>query len=166
MKLVPYDRAQAVQYAHTWAYGRNPRYYDFEKIGGDCTNFSSQAIFAGSGVMDYTPTFGWYYINANDRAPAWTGVVYLYNYLTRERAAVGPVARDTSLYEVEAGDIIQLSFDGIRWAHTPIVVSVSDPPSPDTILVAAHSEDADNRPLSTYDYAGIRFLHIIGVYKL
>lgn len=115
--------------------------------------------------MDYTPTYGWYYINANDKAPAWTGVVYLYNYLTRAREAVGPFARDTGIFEMLPGDIVQLSFDGVRWAHTPIVVSVTNPITPENILVAAHSYDADYRPLSTYEYAGIRFLHIIGVYR-
>lgn len=83
LALLPYDRAAAVRYAHIWAYGRNPRYYDYESIGGDCTNFASQCIYAGAGVMNDTPTFGWYYINANDKAPAWTGVEYLYNFLTR-----------------------------------------------------------------------------------
>jgi hypothetical protein len=56
-----YDRRAAVEYAHRWAYGRNPRYYDFEKLGGDCTNFASQCLYAGSGVMNYTPQLGWYY---------------------------------------------------------------------------------------------------------
>ncbi len=42
-------------YAHLWAYGRNPRYYDYEGIGGDCTNFASQCIYAGAGVMNDTP---------------------------------------------------------------------------------------------------------------
>lgn len=165
LKLVPYNRAAAVRYAHAWAYGRNPRYYDYEELGGDCTNFVSQCLYAGAGVMDYTPTYGWYYIDANRKAPAWTGVPYLYNYLTRERAAVGPAARDTSIFEMTPGDIIQLSFDGIRWAHSPIVVSVSEPCGPDNVLVAAHSYDADYRPLSSYDYVSIRYLHVYGVYR-
>ena len=92
LALLPYDRAAAVRYAHIWAYGRNPRYYDYESIGGDCTNFASQCIYAGAGVMNDTPTFGWYYINANDKAPAWTGVEYLYNFLTRRTPSAGPFA--------------------------------------------------------------------------
>ena len=35
------------------------------------------ACIAGSGVMNFTPTCGWYYIDANQKAPAWTGVQYL-----------------------------------------------------------------------------------------
>lgn len=96
LALLPYDRAAAVRYAHIWAYGRNPRYYDYEGIGGDCTNFASQCIYAGAGVMNDTPTFGWYYINANDKAPAWTGVEYLYNFLTRRTPSAGPFAGEVS----------------------------------------------------------------------
>ena len=33
--LLRYDRPAAVAYAHRWAYGRNPRYYDYERVGGD-----------------------------------------------------------------------------------------------------------------------------------
>ena len=55
MQLYPYDREAAVLYAHQWAYGRNPLFYDYEHLGGDCTNFASQCIYAGSGVMNFTP---------------------------------------------------------------------------------------------------------------
>ena len=164
MALMAYERDAAVRYAHAWAFGRNPRYYDFELLGGDCTNFVSQCLYAGSGVMDYTPTFGWYYISPGSRAPAWTGVEYLYNYLTRAEKRPGPAARDTTIFELEPGDLVQMSFDGLRWQHCPIIVSIGEPRSPETILVAAHSENADNRPLATYSYVSLRFLHIIGVF--
>lgn len=160
--LVPYRADAAVRYAHRWALGRSPRFYDYSALGGDCTNFASQCLFAGAGIMDYTPTFGWYYVNANRKAPAWTGVPYLYDYLVRTRAAPGPAARETDALGVVPGDIVQLSFDGARWAHSPVVVAVG---GADGILVAAHSEDADNRPLSTYDYVKARFLHVVGVWR-
>lgn len=48
----PYNREAAVKYAVEWAYRRNQEYYDFEQIGGDCTNFVSQCILAGTGVMN------------------------------------------------------------------------------------------------------------------
>lgn len=56
--LQDYDRKAAVLYAHAWAYGRNPAFYDYEQVGGDCTNFASQCIFAGCGIMNFTPTYG------------------------------------------------------------------------------------------------------------
>jgi len=77
----PYNRRAAVEYAHRWAFDRNPRFYDYDGIGGDCTNFASQCLYAGTGVMNYTPTFGWYYFDANHKAPAWTGVEFFYNFL-------------------------------------------------------------------------------------
>ena len=157
-----YDRSAVVLYAHQWAYGRNPAFYDYENLGGDCTNFASQCIFAGCGVMNFTPTFGWYYIDANQKAPAWIGVPYLYNFLTRGSGSVGPVARPCTLAELRPGDLIQLSFKGEEFQHTPIVVAVGEPAAPENILVAAHSFDADNRPLSTYEYRKLRMLHITG----
>lgn len=157
-----YDRKAAVSYAHKWAYGRNPKYYDYEKLGGDCTNFASQCIYSGCKVMNYTPTFGWYYIDPNQKAPAWTGVEYLWNFLTRERNSIGPIGHECKIFDICPGDLIQLSFDGVHYQHSPVVVSVSSPVSPETVLVAAHSYDADNRPLATYEYQKVRFLHLIG----
>ena len=48
-----YNRDAAVAYAEKWALSRNPAFYNFSGIGGDCTNFASQCIYAGSGVMSY-----------------------------------------------------------------------------------------------------------------
>ena len=47
----------------------------------------------------------------------------------------------------------------------PVVVEVGNPVNIDNILVAAHSFDADFRPLNTYDWLAIRFLHILGARK-
>lgn len=157
-----YDRLAVVSYAHQWAYGRNPAFYDYEQLGGDCTNFASQCILAGSGVMNFTPTYGWYYIDSNQKAPAWTGVPYLYNFLTRQGTSPGPVGIACAMEDVRPGDLIQLSFKGTEFQHSPMVVSVEYPITPENILVAAHSYDADNRPLSTYEYRDIRFVHIVG----
>jgi hypothetical protein len=163
MRLKEYNPKAAVAYAHKWAFGRNPAFYDYELIGGDCTNFASQCIYAGSGIMNFTPTFGWYYIDANQKAPAWTGVEYLWNYLTRQNRTVGPIGTPCEIHQLYPGDLIQLSFTGEKFQHSPIVVSVSTPATPENVLVAAHSYDADNRPLSTYMYQKIRYLHISGV---
>ena len=132
--IIPYDRAAAVAYAHQWAYRRNPNYYDYEELGGDCTNFASQCLYTGTGVMNYTPTFGWYYIDAN------------------------------TLDQLEPGDFVQFRFNKSVFGHTPIIVSMGDPPTLDNTLVAAHSYDADWRPLSTYHVQDIRFLHVLGAY--
>ncbi len=156
MKEKAYDRAAAVAYARRWALSRNPAYYDFEAIGGDCTNFASQCLHAGAGVMNFTPIMGWYYRSASDRTASWSGVQYLYNFLVNNRS-VGPYAHVVSRDEAEPGDIVQLGRNGMFY-HSPFITSVTP-----TILVAAHTFDALDRPLSSYQYETARFLHIDGV---
>ena len=144
MQKRSYNRDAAVSYARKWAYSRNPAYYDFEKIGGDCTNFASQCIYAGSKIMNYTPVIGWYYRSASDRSASWTGVEYLFKFLTNNKS-VGPYARSVSRNEVLPGDIVQLGTYRGGFYHSPVIVAVEP-----TILVAAHSYDALNKPLDSY----------------
>ena len=59
LQRVEYDRQKAKEYAKKWAYSRNPKYYNFDNVGGDCTSFISQCIYAGSGIMNYTKDIGW-----------------------------------------------------------------------------------------------------------
>lgn len=154
---VPYDRAAAVQYARQWAFLRNPRYGNFDGMGGDCTNFASQCLYAGCGVMNTTPTFGWYYFSYDNRAPAWSGVDFLYRFLTANRAA-GPYARETGTELLQPGDLIQLGTADGHFYHTLVVLSAAGP----EIFVATHTFDALNRPLSSYQYGMLRGLHIEG----
>ena len=161
MPLIPYRRDDATAYARKWALSRNPEYYDYDAVGGDCTNFASQCLYAGSGVMNYTPTFGWYYIDANHKAPSWTGVIYLYNFLTR-RSGIGPVGTEVPMNRVMPGDISQFA-ESVLFSHSQVVVSVGSPPALDNILICAHTDDSYLRPLSTYHFQRIRFIHIEGV---
>ncbi len=157
-----YNRANAVLYAKEWAYRRNPEFFDFSDIGGDCTNFASQCLYAGSGVMNYTPTYGWFYISTNNRTASWTGVNELYNFLVNNTSA-GPQGTVVPLSQIQAGDIIQLRFgSGTRFDHSPVVVDAGNG-TPETIEVAAHSNDSDCRQLSTYRYTALRPIHIYNV---
>lgn len=158
--LTPYAREKSVEYAAKWAFKRNPRYLSFDGIGGDCTNFVSQCLYAGSGLMNYTPVTGWYYNSSNDRAAAWSGVVYLYNFLTTNRSA-GPVASVVDKSKVELGDVVQLGDKDGKWYHSLLVTQVGT----DDLYLSTHTFDAHLRPLSSYTYASARFLHIDGVYR-
>ncbi|MDR0405664.1 MAG: amidase domain-containing protein [Clostridiales bacterium] len=162
MRVIQYNRSKAVAYAHKWAYGRNPAYYDFNGIGGDCTNFASQVLFSGSGVMNYTPVYGWYYSGLNSRSPSWTGVPFLYNFLVGNTGP-GPFGSDADVSRVQPGDVVQLSFDGVTFGHTPVIVAVGARPATGNIRVAAHTFNADDRPLHSYTYQKLRFIHIEGV---
>lgn len=155
---VPYNRGSVLEYVKKWALKRNPAYLDFENMGGDCTNFASQCIFAGSKVMNYTPVLGWFYISSSNRSASWSGVQYLYNFITNN-SGVGPYAIETDSTRIQVGDILQLGDDTGRFYHTPVIMGFT----PQDILVAAHTFDAYMRPLSSYEYGTIRFLHIEGV---
>ena len=157
MREIPYDRGAAVDYARRWALSRNPAFYDFSDIGGDCTNFVSQCIYAGAGVMNYTKDTGWYYISSSDRSPSWTGVEYLYNFLINNNS-VGPYAIEVPQNEADIGDVIQLGRADGDFYHSLLIVSTYT-----MILVASHSYDALDRPLYSYNYYAARFLHIEGV---
>lgn len=165
MLFKPYDRQRAVAYAETWALYRNPLFLNFAGRGGDCTNFTSQCLLAGCCTMNFTKDFGWYYRSSEDRAPAWTSVVYFYDFLTgqpafaAENGGGGPFGREVGEEELQPGDFIQLADGAGDYYHTLIVTGFEE----DDILVCAHTDDALNRPLSTYGYASLRYLHVDGV---
>lgn len=161
MKIKKYDRKSVVKYAKKWAYDRNPKYYDFEHIGGDCTSFTSQCIYAGSNIMNYSQN-GWYYKNGNNKTPSWSGVEFLFQFLTTNKE-LGPYGRKVSKEEVEIGDIAQLSFNGTSFGHSLVIVEVKKPINLDNILIATHSFNTFGKQISKYNFEKIRFIHIDGV---
>lgn len=162
MKILEYDRNSAKEYAKKWAYRRNPKYYNYEAIGGDCTNFISQCIFSSCKIMNYDKN-GWYYNNANDKSPSWTGVEFLNSFLLNNKT-IGPFAKLAKIEELELGDIIQLSFNGNTFGHSLIIVEKLAN-NLDNIFIATHTFDTYMRKVSSYDYVKIRFLHIEGIRK-
>ena len=153
-----YNRDRALQYARRWALDRNPLYYDYTGIGGNCTNFVSQCLYAGSCTMNYTPIFGWYYLSQAERTASWTGVEYFYNFMIGNES-VGPFCREVTRGEAQPGDVVQLGREESGYYHTLLIVAVEE----NDLLVAAQSDDALDRPLSTYTYDYARFLHVEGV---
>ena len=160
-----YNRASAVAYARRWALERNPLFINFAGRGGDCTNFVSQCVFAGAPIMNFTDTFGWYYISPEDRAPAWSGVEEFFDFFTGEsdfisqNGGIGPYGVLASRADqIAVGDIIQLQNQSGDFYHTLIISGFRG----GEVLVCAQSNDALDRPLSSYNYAGLRVIHIEG----
>lgn len=152
-----YYRDSALAYARRWARDRNPKYMDFEKLGGDCTNFASQCLYTGCDIMNYAPPLKWYYNSPTDRAPSWSGVHFFWEFLLNNKSA-GPYGALVEPSLLLPADFIQLS-DGKRYHHTLIVVDVSGC----DMLLAAHSRDAYAAPLSAYTYESIRYIKIAGI---
>jgi hypothetical protein len=173
-KTIKYNRLGATDYAHQWALAPrpyNPKYIDFTDLGGDCTNFVSQAIFEGGevgmvfgGVHDIG-TVGWYFYDVNDRAIAWTWVDGLYNFIVKEQYIWEHklLGREVGHQNAIAGDIIQYNWgtDAV-WDHSVLIVSPNEMAIGDEVhLVAGHSPDVDNYPYTTMVYSpSYRFIHI------
>lgn len=154
----PYERERAMMYAERYAFSQNPVFGNFRGIGGNCTNFVSQCVYAGSCIMNYTATFGWYYISLDERAPSWTGVEFFYNFMIGNEG-VGPFGKEVLPDECEIGDVIQLARNDGGYYHSLIIVGFDG----DIPLVAAQTDDAYMRPLSSYRYDYLRYIKILGV---
>lgn len=164
MKNFEYNRIDTIQYAEKWAYKRNPKYYNFDSVGGDCTSFASQCIYAGSNIMNYMKESGWYYISGNNKSPSWSGVEFLYNFLVNNHS-VGPYGKTANQDELEIGDIAQISFDGQKFAHTLVIVKIEDKSDFGKIYISSHTLDSFGKKISSYNFKKIRFVHIQGVRK-
>ena len=160
MKLVEYNRKSVVNYARKFALNRNKNYYDFDNIGGDCTNFVSQCVYAGSKIMNYTPITGWYYISLSDRTPSWSGVQFLYNFLTNNKS-IGPFGMVVNRNEIAIGDVIQLGRTTGEFYHAVVVSDIYN----GNILVCSHTRNALDKPIDSYVYERIRYIKILGVRK-
>lgn len=149
-----YDRKSALEYAKKWALARNPKYYNFDPVGGDCTSFVSQCLFAGSKKMNYN---NWYYNNGYDKSPSWSGVEFLYKFLITN-TGLGPHGIEVSPDKVEVGDIAQLSFNGFKFEHSLFIISTANDYK--NFSIAAHTFDTLGKKIGEYNFSKIRFVHI------
>ena len=155
--IKPYNRINAVNYAKKWALDRNPKYYNFDNLGGDCTNFVSQSIYAGSGVMNFNQN-GWFYSSLSSRAPAWTGVSFLHDFLLSNKG-VGPFGIRVELNQVDVGDVIFLEKPNSDLFHTLIISKIIN----NEIFVCSHTRNALDMPLNYFSYSKTHCIHIEGV---
>lgn len=161
--LITYQRAFARSYALQWALGRNPSFYDYSRLGGDCTNFVSQTLYAGGSLMNYQPMFGWFYLDANQKSPSWTGVEFLYQFLI-SRSRTGPLAEEVEPEQAQVGDLVQIDLRNPgQFDHTAVITEIKPGGQLENIFISAHSRDLRNVALTkAYSWNSLRFLHILG----
>ena len=94
--------------------------------------------------------------------PSWTGVPYLYRFLIQNQGP-GPFASEAVIEAMQPGDVIQLGDENQTFYHTLIVTDTGEIPNTNNILIASHTNDSLRRPLNTYQFMNIRYLHIEGV---
>ncbi len=130
------DWGKVVAYAHKYACntasGANGKCYNsaYLSFGADCTNFVSQALYAGGMPMERHSTIEywkseWFYDKSNDKhAKAWTSVQYFQDYFKNAKS-YGTWIRASSMgaqYTPAArGDIYMYNWGrGEGWSHLAI----------------------------------------------
>lgn len=111
----------------------------------------------GSNKMNYNLENGWYYNNGYDKSPSWSGVEFLYKFLTTNKS-YGPHGITTTQENVIPGDIAQLSFSGTKFEHSLFIIDTSN-----GISIATHTYDVLGKKLVDYTFAKVRFVHIENV---
>jgi hypothetical protein len=166
-----YDRKAAVAYARKWAGARNDNWPSYDRYGGNCQNFTSQALLAGGIPMDYMAPGQWKWygdtpngsFSAAGRSPAWSGVGEFLAYV-ENNSGYGLVAvADAPYYSGEEGDIIHLGADG-DWRHTVIITKVMKNKDGDTVdyLIASNTANLLDFPASAYYYTQQMLIKING----
>ena len=82
----------------------------------------------------------------------------MFNFMI-ENIGVGPFGIEVPLEGAQIGDVIQLQNEDGIFYHTIIISEILD----GEIYICANSNDALDKPLSEYNYASLRVIHILGV---
>ena len=162
-----YNREAAVSYAIKYALETNTKYKYFQlinNIGGDCTNFVSQCLYAGGAPMDYNNVRPWWY-NSGQASICWAVSHSLFWYLKvnlslNRNKIKGLEVEDIS--KLEIGDIIFYENHKNIIFHSAIVTSFTESPDNKEPLISQHTFDLLNGPyLKSYDFKKVHFIKII-----
>lgn len=141
-----YDRDAAADYVYDYTVTPNSDYFNYAGLGGDCTNFASQVLYAGGmamtqAVSNPSNTDDWYYYSDGvglGRTPSWTGAHEFRQYWADVNGVGGKHAHQFIKYTaadfddestwlevynyLEPGDIVQYvrASDWVTY-HTQIV---------------------------------------------
>lgn len=153
-----YNRTNAKNYAMTWAYKRNNLYNSHPY---DCTNFVSQAIFAGgkpekklsplpTGIKNttsywYSDRYDEWKLNYSvykwKESTSWIRVTDFYSYWAKTQKVVTSSNVNTIISNANIGDVIQLKNKSGAWYHSMIVVNKAN----GTLTLAGHTSNTNNR---------------------
>lgn len=153
-----YQIQQAVQYALTYAIEPNPEFGNYEKWGGDCTNFVSQCLHAGDIPFDYEGIdvrYQWYWYSETTRTPSWTAANSLKFYMEHNKTdqdgnlSLGLKAAPIKLNQLLRGDVVQfVKRDGHSYHSVIVTDYVVRNGRVVDYLISQRTEDAINYPLS------------------
>lgn len=76
----------------------NSAYPNYNKVGGDCTNYVSQCVYYGGMPMVVGHAYsndGWYFRSASDRSATWTAAPYFTSWMANNRGRLVEATDDT-----------------------------------------------------------------------
>jgi hypothetical protein len=154
-----YNGAAAAGYADTYEQNYNPAWPSFANSGGDCTNFVSQALYAGGISMRPSPTYSgdaaWYMVKKRNRwsyAASWVNAqhqsIFMLQYLpgvTQVASYDGLAPGATAADHAEQGDVVLYDWNNDGVYDHEAIVTASDGANPDGTtnwdLVDAHTNN-------------------------
>ena len=159
----PYDRAAAYDYLMAYCDERNPRWYAYDDVGGNCMNFGSQVLLAGGIPEDEKGDEEWYWDGQNDLDLSWINVGHFYDYC-RDNEGYGLVAdTEAGYYTGEVGDVMIVGFAGDH-RHTTIISHVVEDEEGNVVdyLITCNTTNYKDFPVSAYYYTFHRLIKIFG----
>lgn len=143
-----YDPDKVVEYAdkyvsHSATGGNvdkgfyNSVYHNYNDMGGDCANYTSQCIAAGGmPQVKCAPTArdGWYYVDRDDRSGTWTGAGYLREWMASNRG-IKKTADPSTLLK---GSPVFYTRDASIVQHATICVGRNSAGTP---IINSHNKD-------------------------
>lgn len=133
-----YQGINARDYARQYAVNYNSNYFDYNDYGGDCTNFTSQAVYAGGLIKDYGSNsssdrdwyFHWDYPWYGGRSPVssttWIRVTDQMNHMYYRENTSTWLDFSVSGYDIfnpmQIGDLLYADWDGNGlWDHSMVI---------------------------------------------
>lgn len=154
-----YNGAAAAAYADAYWQTYNPAWPSFANSGGDCTNFVSQALYAGGISMRPSPTFSgnaaWYMVKKRSRwsyAAPWVNAqdqsLFLLQHLpgvTQVASYYGLAPGATAADQAQQGDVVLYDWNNDGVYDHEAIITASDGTNPDGTtnwdLVDAHTNN-------------------------
>lgn len=178
-KFKKYDREVAATYARKYAKTPNKDYpfYGKPDYKGDCTNFTSQCLYAGGIVTDNVGKYQWYKLNS-----AWRGANKFYEYWNNNKGSgstKGLKASKSTFKDIRLADLIEKKPKNAV-THTVIVTGYKvdswgfkDPwKYKYDVLICQHSDDKKSGMLKDYPLSAKKwsanetiYVKISGSYK-
>ena len=117
-----YDRKKARTYALDYVLSPNPKYTNYESMKGNCTNFTSQCLYAGGIVQDKIGNYTWYY-TSESKSASWKSANSFRTYYKNNvgsSTVKGLNAKTCSFKKTRLGDLVQI-VNSNKASHTMFI---------------------------------------------